>query len=111
MRIALVAVLIVAVVAYIALFDPVVYPAPRCLFNALTGWDCPGCGTQRALHALFEGKFVDAWRFNPAFFVGMFLAGLYAISPRRWRGVMYSPAALWGIVAAIVLWWVLRNVL
>lgn len=28
---------------------------PLCPFRALTGWDCPGCGSVRALHAVANG--------------------------------------------------------
>lgn len=31
-----------------------------CPFHKLTGLYCPGCGGQRALHALLHGRFVDA---------------------------------------------------
>lgn len=34
-------------------------------FHALTGWDCPACGGQRALHSLLHGRFGEALRFNP----------------------------------------------
>ena len=28
---------------------------PRCVFLSLTGYKCPGCGSQRAIHALLHG--------------------------------------------------------
>ena len=33
---------------------------PRCTFLTLTGYQCPGCGSQRALHALLHGDIVVA---------------------------------------------------
>ena len=38
----------------LALFDPF------CLFHRFTGLLCPGCGSTRALHALFTGHPVEA---------------------------------------------------
>ena len=40
----------------------------RCPSNFLLGINCPGCGTQRALHHLLHFEIVDALRYN-AFFV------------------------------------------
>lgn len=103
----------VAVIVYLALFDPTSSPSPRCVFKALTGYECPGCGTQRAIHALFSGRFVEAWSFNPALFFAIPLAAAYMVCPRQPGGtfynIMYSRVTLWLIVAAIAGWWILRN--
>ena len=37
---------------------------PRCTFLTLTGYKCPGCGSQRAIHALMHGDIAGAFRFN-----------------------------------------------
>ena len=39
-------------------------PMPRCAFLEVTGWQCPGCGSQRALAALLHGHPLEAWRYN-----------------------------------------------
>ncbi|WP_229676881.1 DUF2752 domain-containing protein [Pedobacter psychrotolerans] len=36
-----------------------------CPFKALTGIDCPGCGFQRSLIALFQGNFHKSWLLYP----------------------------------------------
>ncbi|MCH7225607.1 DUF2752 domain-containing protein [Verrucomicrobiaceae bacterium E54] len=36
-----------------------------CILHDTTGLHCAGCGMTRAAHALLEGRFVDAFRFNP----------------------------------------------
>ena len=41
---------------------------PRCTFKLMTGYDCPGCGFQRALHALLHGRAAEAWGYNPFVF-------------------------------------------
>src|SRR5712691_4262697 len=40
---------------------------PRCIFHALTGLQCPGCGATRALYHLLHGRIVEAMRFNALF--------------------------------------------
>ena len=36
----------------------------KCLFHSYTGLYCPGCGSGRAVHALFEGRIAEAVRYN-----------------------------------------------
>ena len=45
--------------------DPSLYVfTPKCPVKQLTGWDCPGCGFQRALHASLHGHFIEAIHYN-----------------------------------------------
>jgi hypothetical protein len=37
-----------------------------CPFKFLTGADCPGCGLQRSIAALFDGRFLDCITLYPA---------------------------------------------
>jgi len=39
-----------------------------CLFHAVTGLQCPGCGMTRAFCAISHGQFAYAWRLNPLSF-------------------------------------------
>jgi len=39
-----------------------------CLFHATTGWDCWGCGGQRAFHQLLHGNFQEAFYLNALVF-------------------------------------------
>lgn len=102
---------IVAALVYVGLCDPEVYPAPRCFFKAATGYDCPGCGSQRAFHALVHGRPADAWHYNAALFFAVPLAALYLWRPRCLRRVLDSPTLAVAVAVAIVAWWIGRNVL
>lgn len=90
--------------------------APRCVFKVLSGWDCPGCGSQRAFHALLHGDVAGAWACNPFVFFAIPLALLYLICERRpdsmprLHRVLVHPAAPIIITLAIVAWWILRNI-
>ena len=60
--------------------------APVCPFHALTGVPCPGCGSTRAVLALFRGDVAAAFGFNPlaatalaAGIVGGLLAPLWVL--------------------------------
>ena len=108
---AAIAILAVAALAYYYLCDPASAPAPRCLLRTLTG--CPGCGTQRALHAMLHGRVAEAWGYNPAVFFAVPLAAMYLLAdrfPAPLRRVLEAPATIFAIAAAIAAWWVLRNV-
>src|ERR1035438_9351310 len=60
--------------AMVFLFNPATHQFyPVCLFHALTGLNCPGCGGTRSLYALLHGHFQAALKDN-AFFVLLFAA-------------------------------------
>ncbi len=60
------AVLGIAGVAVLAGTNPAGHPwFPKCVFHESTGFHCPGCGITRALHALLQGRFVEAFSQNP----------------------------------------------
>ena len=62
-----------AVVLFV--FDPATaWFFPPCLFRALTGHPCPGCGTLRAFHALLHGDVAGALRLNALTVIGLPLA-------------------------------------
>lgn len=113
LRLALVAAAGMALAAYGA-FDPARTPwFPRCPFRALTGFDCPGCGSQRALHALLHGDPAGALAHNAALAAVLPLLALLAL-PRRPGGmaerVHRSPRLPLAVLAATLAWWVGRNI-
>ncbi len=58
----------VGVGAMVYLFNPSTHGFyPICLFHALTGLNCPGCGMTRALYALLHGNFLLALKDNALF--------------------------------------------
>jgi hypothetical protein len=52
---------------------------PRCIFHSLTGWQCPGCGSLRAMHQLLHGNFANAWQLNPLFVLALPLIGILVL--------------------------------
>lgn len=99
-----------AVVAWLAFNDPSSVPAPKCIFKALTGWDCPGCGSQRAIHALLHGRIVEAWRFNAALLLALPLCAAYAVGVPGVRRVASRPSFGVAVALLFVAWWIGRNV-
>ena len=92
----------IAVLAVVWAFDPSTAGFfPRCPMFALTGLQCPGCGTTRALHALLHGDVATAFSFNP---FTLFLLALVAIKtvtpPLPSRGL--APVAVIVFVASVV---------
>jgi len=53
--------------------------APPCLFTAIFGVQCPGCGSLRALHALAQGDLTAALAFNAPFVYVLPLAGAFLL--------------------------------
>src|SRR5687767_15941208 len=80
--------------AYLFIFEPGKTGFfPICLFRALTGLTCPGCGATLAMHQLLHGHFLEAFVLNPLLLIGLpfllltlFRYSIYAarvITPRR----------------------------
>lgn len=91
---------------------------PRCPFKWITGLDCPGCGSQRAVHALLHGDIQSAADHNllllislPFFAVhaGYYVRGALNGKFRSFRA-MYHPAVPVTALVVIGLFWVLRNI-
>lgn len=90
---------------------------PPCPFFTLTGLHCPGCGTLRGLHQLLNGNMVAALGYNPYSMIAMpfiayaFLgAVLWSAWGKRLPTVFVHPALIWGLLAAVLAFWILRNV-
>lgn len=99
-----------AAVLSLAWFDPMAEAAPKCVFKTLTGYDCPGCGSQRAIHALLQGNFAAAWHFNAAIFFAAPLCIALATNLKPIRRLKRSPAFYVILALLIIIWWVGRNI-
>ena len=87
---------------------------PKCIFKAVTGFDCIGCGLTRALHALAHGDLVRAFDLNPLAMLALPLMPLMVLHARG-----QLPKALHPLMAATMrpkLWivllpayWIARN--
>lgn len=43
----------------------------RCPLKIVTGYECAGCGVQRAFHSLLHFRLLDAFKFNPLFVISI----------------------------------------
>ncbi|HZV68162.1 MAG TPA: DUF2752 domain-containing protein [Saprospiraceae bacterium] len=108
---------IVVIILY-GLFDPEKVAFPKCPFREFTGWLCPGCGSQRAMHQVLHGHFGAAFHLNPLFIpgivyimVGYASAGFF---PEKWpylQRTFYGLKAAYVSLAVIVVFWIGRNLI
>ena len=93
--------------------------SPGCYFRHLSGCYCPGCGGTRAFFALLKGQLAVSWRMNPLLLTGLAAGGGFGLShglERLSRGRIrllqhfhLTPAAGCWLVAALIAFWILRN--
>ena len=98
--------------AYVGLGDPhrPDFLFPPCPFNALTGWNCPGCGGLRMTHDVLHGDFAAAVVDN--------VVRSSSVCRCCWSGFccacaaggrVMTPAAVVVITVAAITWTVVRN--
>ncbi len=80
---------------------------PKCLFKQLTGFDCPGCGTARAIHAAAHGDFSAAFHYNPILVVAIPFCVIILAKP-DWAK---RRCVAWSAFIVSVGWMILRNAL
>lgn len=93
--------------------------APKCPFKWLTGWDCPACGSQRAIHQLLHLRPGTAFSYNPFLVVSLPYVGCMAFltwfAPKdRFAGlrrVCFNHTVVLTYTAAVTLWWIARNII
>jgi len=100
---------ILLVVGMVLLFacDPACSRAfPPCPFHWLTGLNCPGCGSLRAIHNLLHGRVGEAFGYNPLLVLSIpFVAAL--VLRRPWAYKVWVP---WTAFVVLLAYGVLRNV-
>lgn len=91
---------------------------PQCAFHSMTGLDCPGCGSQRAIHHLLHFRIREALSSNlllvvsiPYIIICLYM-GFFGGRGRypKIRKALLSKKALLIIFILIALFWVIRNV-
>lgn len=115
-------IILVLLLSLYGCLDPEEYEIfPKCPMLMLTGFQCPSCGNQRALHALLNGDFFKACRYNffavysVSYFLAVLLFYFLPIRSHAWiermRKVVLSPTLAYLYIALYLFWWILRNIL
>lgn len=99
------------------LLNPIEYEIfPRCIFNSITGYYCPGCGSQRAIHSLLHLDFAGVVSYNFLFIPAFLLIFYHYVHPflnlkLNWKlpNIFILKSTPWIIFAVVIVFWVLRN--
>lgn len=114
------AALLIGVAQLYRILDPLSFRwFPHCPVKLLTGLSCPACGSQRALHALLNGQWVEAVHYNFFLLLSVpYVALLFLAWTGRRYHVQICPAArlegtyaAWGYIIVFFLWFIIRNIL
>lgn len=117
-KIALIVVILGGLFSIYHFFNPAThsYFIP-CPFNYLTGYHCPGCGSQRAIHQLLHFNILAAFRLNPLMVISLPLI-IYGLGINAWNFIFetqyriklfYSNVFIYGYFGVAILYWIVRN--
>lgn len=113
-------ILVLALMGVLLLFfNPEEHPwFPQCMFYKLTGLQCPGCGSQRAVHALLSGDFQKAFSLNPFIIISLpYGAGLIVTLLfesaffRKLKSLLLHRYVVNAYIVIFITWWILRNII
>ena len=86
-----------------------------CPFYKITGYQCPGCGSQRAFHEVLHFHFLEAFKQNALFVLGIpyvlliFYANFNKEKHQKLRQVLVGNKTLLILLIVAILFGVLRN--
>lgn len=113
----LVALLVVALGFIFFIFNPSTTALfPKCPFLMLTGFRCPGCGSQRAVHSLLHLDFTQAFSYNALLVLSLpvIILLLYAEIMREKKpdlyGKIHRPVYIWIYFTIVIMWGICRNI-
>ncbi|GAB6008028.1 DUF2752 domain-containing protein [Dysgonomonas reticulitermitis] len=90
---------------------------PKCPFHSITDLDCPGCGSQRALHHLTHLEIKKAMISNPLLIMAIpyIFTGIYfeyfggKENYPRMRRILFGKNATVTVLIVVLLFWIGRN--
>lgn len=92
---------------------------PKCPFRLITGYLCPGCGSQRAIHYLLNLELNKALSANALLvysipvIILLFLIerfnGKYELT-QRLHAVFFHGIFILSYLGVILIWWICRNI-
>lgn len=115
-KLGIIAVVAVILIVIYYMFDPSDAGFfPPCPSKWLTGYDCPGCGTQRALHAFLHGDMAGVIHYNAMLVVGVplvltiFASNMLRERYPRFHRFMNSNLIIALAAVITVFWTIYRN--
>lgn len=115
--IGLISVVLMGVILY--KYDPAQHLLiPKCPFKFFTGLNCPGCGFQRAVHAILHGEWSEAISYNYYIVVSWPYAFMVCVNQwivpnpysLRFSKFIEHKVLIYAYVVTFFLWFVIRNV-
>ncbi len=110
---------VTAVILVYSIFNPLQSRYfPKCVFKSITGYQCPGCGTQRSIYSLLHGDFLNAIKYNLLFVISLpylFVGAILDIANPKNKKIanfkekFYSSNILIVIAIIIIFYWFFRN--
>lgn len=89
---------------------------PKCPLLYTTGIYCPGCGSQRATHALLHFDIINVFKINllflPAILLIMYHIGIHIVNKvlgTKYSSLLDHTKAPIIVLVIVVLFWILRN--
>jgi len=98
--------------------NPETHPLfPKCPFLVITGYECPGCGSQRAIHQLLHFNIGAALRYNaflvlalPYISLGIYMQYLGGNTRNpRLRRIFFGRWSALIVLLFVLTYWVFRN--
>lgn len=111
--------LLIAALYFYYTFDPETYALfPKCPFLMVTGIECPGCGSQRAIHQLTHLNIISAFKYNafvvivlPYIFLGLYLEFLGGkIRHPKLEKIFFGRWSAIIVLIFVISYWIFRNI-
>lgn len=93
---------------------------PKCPIKLITGFDCPGCGFQRALHATLNGDIVGAIQYNLFLVIAIPLTLIWLVIyfiidrieelQKKWLLINLNRCLIYFYVLSYFVWFIFRNI-
>jgi len=90
---------------------------PKCPFYVITGFLCPGCGSQRAIHHIMHGDIFLGLRQNYLFLIlffvlsyELFISLKTLLGQNTRNNLLHNKKITNTILVLVIVFWILRNI-